>query len=552
MSEEPEKEATMRFAYLLPTMLMFMASGCGTKTRSVDYFESDADDEADGGSGGDADVVTDGPLVERSEELCPGSEVLTSERSEGLVDDDEAGGLVVRSLNVPGGYAYLPNLGDGTVSKIDTGHRVEVGRYAVPGSPREVAVDPAGDGHVVTHEGAVTRIIGDRWRCEDRNGDGLIRTSTSGDVVLPLGDDECVLWSVDLGDRVQLSAVTIDESDVLWVGGAAVDGGGLFVGLDRRDGAVVEEITVSRRPFTAMAGSGSLMWYTSHDGVGALHAVDTVTTAVLPDAESNVCTDFAGLTLDADGRLWSSCPLPSGGRLARYDIVSASWLGVGELTGTTRGVTATVEGVWTASTEGPGEPSGASTLTMVDHTSGEILRELTVDGCDGAVGVSQDHAGNLWVPCHGSDAVAVVEPTSGESELIAVGSQPHAHSGFVSTRLVDRPEPEGWYSFVLDRSNVCGEDSTGLWDRLEVDADVPDGTALRLSVRTSDREELVAAIPWLTIEANDEYLYDITAAFDALGMYRGLRFMEVHFDLESLDHETSPVLRCLELTAQCR
>lgn len=536
----------MRYAWLFLAILAFAASGCDTKARFVDYFEGDAGAEAHG------DPDADRPLVERSEELCPGGEEMASVSSGGLVDDEQAGGLVVSSLSIPGGYAYLPNFGEGTVSKLDTGRRVELGRYALSGSPREVAVGPGGDGHVITQEGVVTRIVGDRRRCEDRNGDGLIQTSTSGDVVLPFGDDECVLWAVDLGDRLQLSAVTIDESDVLWVGGEAIDGEGLFVGLDRRDGTVVEEITVARRPFTAMAGPGSLMWYTSHDGVGALHAVDTVTTAVLPDAGSTVCTDFAGLTVDADGRLWSSCPLPSGGRLARYDIVSANWLGVGELTGTTRGVTATVDGVWTASTEGPLEPSGASTLTMVDLTSGEILRELTLEGCDGAVGVSQDHAGNLWVPCHGSDAVAVVDPTSGESELIAVGSQPHAHSGFVSARVVDRPEPEGWYRFVLDRSNVCGEDNTGLWDRLEVDSDVPDGTALSLSVRTSDREELISAIPWLTIEVDDSSLYDITAAFDALGMYQGLRFMEVRLELESLDHETSPVLRCIEITARCR
>ncbi len=153
----------------------------------------------------DSDLEPDG--------MGPGSENAYdpgSDNADGISVDEE-GNLVIDDSSYILRYIWVSNSDDGTVSKIDTFTREEVGRYAVGlrngSDPSRTSVDLAGNVFVGnretphgTHPGTVTKIAGDLSSCIDRNENGEIETSTGGDDVLPRGvdgrsTDECVLWT---------------------------------------------------------------------------------------------------------------------------------------------------------------------------------------------------------------------------------------------------------------------------------------------------------------------------------------------------------------------
>ena len=64
--------------------------------------------------------------------------------------------------------------------------------------PSRVVVDGSGDAYVANRgfsmQGTVTKIAANIDDCVDRNGNGMIDTST-GSTALPFDEDECVLWT---------------------------------------------------------------------------------------------------------------------------------------------------------------------------------------------------------------------------------------------------------------------------------------------------------------------------------------------------------------------
>ena len=99
-------------------------------------------------------------------------------------------------------YIWIANSWEGTVSKIDTLTGTELGRYrtgpqADP-DPSRTSVNLAGDVAVVNRGGSIAKIDARSDQCPDRDGDGVVRTSTGPDDVLPFGTDDCLAWHVPL------------------------------------------------------------------------------------------------------------------------------------------------------------------------------------------------------------------------------------------------------------------------------------------------------------------------------------------------------------------
>ncbi|MEE2779070.1 MAG: putative metal-binding motif-containing protein, partial [Myxococcota bacterium] len=112
--------------------------------------------------------------------------------------------LTVNVVDVP--YMWVANAGDNTVSKHDSVNSVEMARYDVGGgcNPSRTAVNSTGAVWVNCREGSRTiHIAPNESQCIDRNGDGIIQTSTvtydaSGNKTvnqLDWQDDECVLFN---------------------------------------------------------------------------------------------------------------------------------------------------------------------------------------------------------------------------------------------------------------------------------------------------------------------------------------------------------------------
>lgn len=109
-------------------------------------------------------------------------------------------------------FIWVPNSNEGTVSKVDTVTGKELGRYRVGlsnCSPSRTTVDLQGNCWVGNRaNGTVVKIgLYEAGQYIDKNGNGTIETSRyldgdgniTGNEILPLGKDECVLFEVLLG-----------------------------------------------------------------------------------------------------------------------------------------------------------------------------------------------------------------------------------------------------------------------------------------------------------------------------------------------------------------
>ncbi len=122
------------------------------------------------------------------------------------------GALTLTGESPPRRPAWVPSTLEGTISKIDTAERAELGRYrtgprgaaslfngAQGDVPATVAVTPTGDGIVANRApGDVPTITRIRAGACPAGGDGVLTTSAGHDV-LPWGEDDCVAWHVEVG-----------------------------------------------------------------------------------------------------------------------------------------------------------------------------------------------------------------------------------------------------------------------------------------------------------------------------------------------------------------
>ncbi|MEM1417107.1 MAG: MopE-related protein, partial [Myxococcota bacterium] len=154
--------------------------------------------------------------------------------------------------------------------------------------PSRTAVDLRGGVFVANrafgNQGTVTRIAGQLDDCRDRDGDGRIETSADldGDGIIErsvpgeyLGqDDECLLWTVDVGAFGGLPrAVAIDAEGEVWVG---LYEGREVVELDPDDGDVLRSVPLRGgfTPYGAAVDSAGTLWLTTA-ATGQIAGVDT-------------------------------------------------------------------------------------------------------------------------------------------------------------------------------------------------------------------------------------------------------------------------------------
>ncbi len=118
--------------------------------------------------------------------------------------------LQLSKFTEPLPFIWVPNTGEGTVSKVDTNTGKELGRYRVAPyficDPSRTTVDLEGNCWVgCRNAGTVVKIgLFEAGSWVDRNSDGIPQTSqdlnNDGDItgaeLLPFGQDECVLFEV--------------------------------------------------------------------------------------------------------------------------------------------------------------------------------------------------------------------------------------------------------------------------------------------------------------------------------------------------------------------
>jgi sugar lactone lactonase YvrE len=508
------------------------------------------------------------PRCETSGEVVPSP---ADAGSEGLAASPGDRGVVIGAERTDGGFAWIANTDDpwpdggasesGTVSKVDLETGDEVARYVVglPGQqngPAGTAVDDRGDAYVVCQAvaatGLVVKIAVDPAGCVDRNASGAIETS-SDEEPLPHGEDECVLWTSEVGGSWGAPrAVVVD------LGGPDAENGAPWVGmanqmrlsqLDPDDGAVLDTVTLGVAPYGLAVDSQGSIWVA---GAGTwLQRVDPEA----HEADATIAADsdcgpasFQAVATDSRDRVWAATATASA---CRYDPSDGTWLrvdlGAAAMVSYAVAVDAS-DVVWVAA-QGPWASSGPEGWFFgFDADDGEDLRSIPTGG-RATVGVSVDARGHVWAVNQGTDDVSRLEPATEQVDRFPLGRHPAASADFIGAQRRHGPTRGEWST----RFEACPDRSgdTGVrWGYLVWDATATGETSIELRARSADTEDGLAAAPTVVLASFPRVSspVDIGAAFSEAGV-PAYWHLEVSAVLSGRGE--SPVLESVEVAWEC-
>jgi len=485
-------------------------------------------------------------------------------------------------------FAWIANHLFGTITKLDTRTGVQAAEddavlsgpdngAAPPGErclttarggncPSRTAVDLRGSVYVANRaffgQGTVTKIAGLPEDCVDKDGDGAIETSQDldADGVIErtvdgefLGqDDECLLWTVDVGgiDGVP-RAIAVAADGTVWVG---LHNAQEVYQLDPDDGSIIQRISVGHRRFSpygaAIAGDGTL--WLAEAGTGRIVAVDTTTgdvgrarTAVGRDA----CSGSYGIAVDAMGRVWVAgfqCD-----SAFRYDPDSGRWMEVRlPDSGAGRGIAADDRGfIWMAAshediTIGPGGigvGEEVSRVTRFRADDGSDVRIWDLPGLS-AIGVGLDPNRNIWVINQTSSTAARLDPSTGAMREYPTGESPYTYSDFTGFALRTFTAPNGYLRTVVEGCAVGPTE----WEIVRWDASTPGPTEVQVRVRAAATRAELGSTPWIGPFRTTPS--DLVLPPGPVGPER---FLEVEVMLVSGDERSTPRVRSVSVQYNC-
>jgi len=472
---------------------------------------------------------------------------------------------------------WIANSDEGTVSKLDAPTGRELARYpsvigggnnarpwnevcdfsSTGNCPSRTAIDFRRDCWVANrafgHQGTVTKIASREEECIDRNGNGVIDTSHDSNVV---GDDECVLFTVDVGGNNGLPRALAIAPDTRFIS----PGGNAWVGnnaermayeINGEDGAILRTVQLDINPYGALAGKVlGLVWFVNAGWQAAgnnppgIQAVEFANGTVHPRqaVESSIgCTGTYGIAIDGQGRVWTGgYPCDA---VFRYDGSpdTGTWMSVdigGQ--GRTRGLVADEEDrIWVAHSTLNDRAVG--NMSTIDGETGEVLAQYSLPTGRDTIGVDLDREGKIWTVSRETNNSAKFDPATGQFTEYPVGRGPYTYSDFTghSLRL---QFPQGTYNGVVEACGVAGAD----WMTVSWDAETPDGTAVSVRVRTAPtREGLQDAAwygPWTESPAD---------LLSAPGPVPVGTFLEFELSLQSFDGSATPRVTRIGVAYAC-
>lgn len=509
-----------------------------------------------GGSGGSTpSAMGDCGLGCMREEAGPGGTPFdpNADTSENVGLDADGALVLKREAGTKGGLIWISSTALGMISKVDTETMTELGRYKVApwamddsNGPSRTTVDSEGNVYVGLRTGTtISKVSAAGKDCPDTNGDGMITTSTGPADVLPLGQDDCLIWTTDIGHDARGIAVqeipgktTIEQSPdmepivhetpsqkYVWITGITANY--MLHKLDAETGQILFAIKPPTTGYgMALDGVGNL-WLsgrgTSPVGLGRVDTnkcVDascgtemvcthTCTTAscagtcdgsVLEKIETPGITVY-GITVDCRQRVWTGVYNDGNdGGVMMYDPMGAGnrlqYLPQGK---GMHGIAADGNGhIWAA--------ADAQGVYRVDGNSMQVVQVVGTAG-NNAKGMSVDRQGRVWsIPVRGdlTSPLTATVITPGATVNDATVAMPF--TGFAGSytysdmtgeqRRLSSTEP-GSYRQVFEGCTSKG--STTKWKDLEWDVDAPKGTVVVFRVRSAKTMDGLASADWIVL-----------------------------------------------------
>ncbi|MFH1434400.1 MAG: hypothetical protein ABIJ56_01665 [Pseudomonadota bacterium] len=480
--------------------------------------------------------------------------------SSGLIPNPDGPGVILGSSEEEGGFAWIANASEGTVSKLDVGTGAEVGRFRVgltgtgADSPSRTAVDDYQNAYVAMRafggQGSVSKIAGFERYCEDRNGNGVIDTS-HGPTPMDLNTDECVLWTAPVGgvDGVP-RALVIDFGTIETRGGSPWVGlfnEMRFYKLDPDNGTTLETVDINVNSYGAAIDGDGWIWISGR-GNHAIQRFHYSTLEVEPYISiSSACGagEPYGIGIDMADRVWVGMLTGSGA--CRYNPDDGSWFLV-NLGGSGRGISVDPDNVmWVTNYD-------TFQLHRFNADDGTGLATYNLTGSPPAVGVGVDRLGKIWALDQGSNSIDRFDPGTGTFDFpggFPVGGGPYTYSDFLGFQRW-LMMPIGIWIRTFER---CDENDEDRWENVTWDMETPADSHVSIIARSASELSAILTAPEVTIASigpdEDTGSRSIEDAFETAGVPLG-KYLEITVIMEPGIIETvSPVFKFLQVTYFC-
>ena len=468
---------------------------------------------------------------------------LNSENSSGVGIDPNTGMVKIDSsqISLKLKFLWASNSNENTVSKVDCKTTKEVGRYKVCNNPSRTSVDLDGNVFVACRgDGKIAKIIADKKNCLDKNGNGIIETSSdvngdgniSGNEMAP--DDECILFIVQpLG--VQSSypgsrGAAVDKFNNVYIG---YWNEGKVAYVDGKTGATIKIIDWQCPTYGLVVDQKGNLWGQGNGcGYLMMYSPDNNLWIKASSYNQNGISAY-GINVDGAGRIWV------GGSLARYNPGDGTWMkcNIG-----CAGIATTNDGMVFLAKDGAG----------IGKVNGENCQDLgTVNSGGSPHGVAVDFDGFVWGVNLGGNSVDKIDPGKKGQQIgpllssRGIGSGPYTYSDMTGYTLNYFTAPKGVYIttfFAGGNGNpISMVKSKAIWQTLTIDGQFPPTTYISVQVKSGDTvgELDVAELVNLgKVDANTPMPIDLTALPNPV---KGI-MLQVQVNLVTDDKKVSPML----------
>jgi streptogramin lyase len=379
--------------------------------------------------------------------------------------------------------------------------------------------------------------LAENFQCVDRNGNGVIDTSTGfdpntgaedvkpwpntngvdSDGGVDTAQDECIIHYVRAGSPYTRH-VSVDKNNNVWISGNLNynPGNRFFDLVDGGSGLVLR----TAGPFTC-GGYGGLvdrngvLWSASGDNDwGRLLRYD-------PASGAATCIDISysyGLAIDSQDNIWNSQTRPGAiKKLGPAGQIIGSYASSGSLP-TGLAVSLADNNVWIAN-------RSSANLTRLD-ANGNIVATIPVG--DTPTGVAVDVNGKIWAVNMNANNVMRINPLTNQVDLtvrLPNGSAPYNYSDMCGTQILGVTAPQGTWTVIYD-----GGAAGTPWGKISWTSQEPPGSTVTARARSADTQAALNTTAYVAV---------------ANGVEKSLgsgRYLQVQIVLRPGDDKASPIV----------
>ena len=389
-------------------------------------------------------------------------------------------------------HIWIANSSENTVSKLNTKTGKEEGRYKICSNPSRTSVDLEGDCWVGCRgDGSITKIIADKAKCLDKNGNGVIETSTdldgngtiSGNEMV--GEDECIKFIVNPDGSTIARAAGVDKENHVWFGFWSSK---RLKRLEPNGGQTVDQIDIGCNPYGLVIDQKGIIWVSGR-GCNALLRVDPLTKAI-----QNVGIGAGspyGINVDSLGNIWVANTTTSS---SRYSPTTGQWSTISH-GNQSRGVATSNDGYVYIALDSSSAIAKINVVTLI------LESQISLGSGRYPVGIAVDFDGYVWAVNQQKATATKVNPkTNAVIGEYPVGNGPYTYSDMTGYTLHNYTAPKAnfIYTFGLGgwTGTVAEAKTTTEWEEIDIAFETIEDSFIEIRYRVANDLKTIELDAW--------------------------------------------------------